>query len=230
MTKKTEDKSLTSNLGHYYLKEQFEKLLEPTYLQKKQTQRIIRPKFKGQVFYTENFTELYSRKDSQLVSERLSWYEAIESGDLKPSIDECGNVRIVSENLKDSLYADWCEKIEVIASQWVERENFNKTQAQEQGNVSLILQALTQLTRYLPELQEQQPNYFLDVETYKIGVTLQGEGTLTLLIGGNSEVEYSYAQRQEKGTIRVSGFAKLTTNIRNSKNIWKLLNLQGIVK
>ncbi|MGC8383946.1 hypothetical protein ACP3P8_11715 [Pseudomonas aeruginosa] len=110
------------------------------------------------------------------------------------------------------------------------REYCRSPQVSRQDGVDLILQALAQLARYLPDLQEKQPNYFLDIETYKIGVTLQGEGTVTLLIGKNSEVEYSYAQRQEKGTIRISGIAKLTTNVRNSKNIWKILNLQGIVK
>jgi hypothetical protein len=230
MSKKTEDNVSIPNIEHYYLKDSFVKFSQSTYLQKKQTQKTIRPQFKGQVFYTESLTEVYEPKDHHFIDERLSWYEAIESGNLKPSIDKTGNVRLSAVSAKSSLHAEWCEQIETIASQWIERKDYRNTHTSDSDSTNSILLALAQLTRYLPDLQERQPNYFLDVETYKIGVTLQGEGTLTLLIGDNSEIEYSYAQRQEKGTVRISGIAKLTTNIKNSKNIWKLLNLQGIVK
>lgn len=254
MTKKVEDKAPTPNIGHYYIKEHFVKIKDSTYLRKKQAKKAIEAKFKSRFFYTENFTEVYEQKNHHFADERLSWYDAIENGYLKPSIDRDGNVRLLTDGFTNSQYAEWCEQIETIASKWIEREHYRNSldqigehcesyqipeqrrercrnsQAPGQNSVDLILQALAQLARYLPELQEKQPNYFLDVETYKIGVTLQGEGTVTLLIGKNSEVEYSYAQRQEKGTIRISGIAKLTTNVRNSKNIWKILNLQGIVK
>ncbi|EMM6265839.1 hypothetical protein ACRCO3_29175 [Pseudomonas aeruginosa] len=267
MTKKFEDKESAQNIGHYYIKEHFVKFKEPIFLKKKQAQKTIEPKFKSHFFYTEDFTEVYEPKAHRFVDERLSWYDAIENGDLKPSIDRDGNVRLFTDGLTNSQYAEWCEQIELIASKWIERECYRSSlekngehcenyqvserntercelyqaseqkreycrspQVSRQDGVDLILQALAQLARYLPDLQEKQPNYFLDIETYKIGVTLQGEGTVTLLIGKNSEVEYSYAQRQEKGTIRISGIAKLTTNVRNSKNIWKILNLQGIVK
>ncbi|NHW01905.1 hypothetical protein [Stutzerimonas degradans] len=161
--------------------------------------------------------------------ERSSWYDAIEGGELKPSIDQNGNVRLLSNTYNNPQHAEWCKQIEIIASQWIVKYPCRNTNNSDQTSVDLILQALGQLSRYLPELQEKQANYFLDTNTHKIGVTLQGEGTLTLLIGGNSEVEYSYAQRQDSGLIRISGIAKLTKNTRNSKNIWKILNLQGIV-
>ncbi|MDI3398742.1 hypothetical protein QLG12_11045 [Pseudomonas sp. V88_4] len=230
MTKKTEEKLLDSSAGHYYIKDHFVTFTQPVYLQKRQTQKDIRPKFTSQVFYTENFAELYEPNEHHFADERLSWYEAIENGELKPNIDQDGNVRLLTDGLFNSKHSEWCKQIEMIASQWIEREYCGSSRVTENSKVDTILGALAQLVRYLPELQEKQPNYFLDVETYKIGVTLQGEGTLTLLIGGNSEIEYSYAQRQEKGSVRISGIAKLTTNIRNSKNIWKLLNLQGVVK
>ncbi|MCV2220562.1 hypothetical protein [Pseudomonas mercuritolerans] len=230
MAKKIEDKVSTASVGHYYVKDHFVTLAQPMYLQKKQTQKAIDSQFTEQVFYTESFAEVYDPEDRHFIDERLSWYDAIENGDLKPSIDQHGNVSFLADRFFNSQHTEWCEQIEKIASQWIEREYCSNTQVSYSSNIDAILQALSQLTRYLPELQEKQPNYFLDVETYKIGVTMQGEGTLTLLIGGNSEVEYSYAQRQAKGSIRVSGIAKLTTNIRNSKNIWKLLNLQGIIK
>lgn len=230
MTKKTENKLSVSRVNNSYIKSNFIKPAEPFSLQKKMTEKTINQTFKHQVFYTEIFTDVHEQKKQFLTDERLSWYEAIESGNLKPSIDQDGNVRLLTDSLTNFKHAVWCEQLEIIANQWVERENYRSPQSQDQKNINLILQALAQLTRYLPELQEKKPNYFLDIDTYKIGVTFQGEGTLTLLIGGNSEVEYSYAQRQEKGSIRISGIAKLTTNIRNSKNIWKLLNLQGTIE
>ncbi|EJN32047.1 hypothetical protein [Pseudomonas sp. GM80] len=230
MAKKIEEKVLAPKTGHYYIKDHFVTHVQSAYLQKKQTQEDVRPKFVGQVFYTKSFATVYEQEDHPFVDERMSWYDAIENGELKPSIDQHGNVKILGDGLINSQHAEWCEQIETVASQWIEREYCRNSQVSERNNIDSILQALSQLTRYLPELKEKQPNYFLDFETYKIGVTLQGEGTLTLLIGGNSEVEYSYAQRQTKGSIRVSGIAKLSTNIRNSKNIWKLLNLQGIIK
>ena len=213
----------------YYLKDSFVNFSKPTYVQKKQTQKIIKSEFRCEVFYTERHTEINSLKDHHFFDERLSWYEAIEAGNLKPSIDEAGNVKLLADSPQNSQHEQWCEQIETIATQWLDRERYENKQASDTESVNLMLMALGQLTRYLPDLQERQPNYFLDIATHKIGVTIQNEGTLTLLIGGNSEVEYSYAQRQEKGTVRISGIAKLTTNIRNSKNIWKILNLQGIV-
>ncbi|RRV33404.1 hypothetical protein EGJ86_17365 [Pseudomonas sp. o96-267] len=229
MAKKIEADAPATSFDHSYISGHIVRFVESSRLQKKKAQETIGSEFKSRFFYTESLTEVCGQRDRYFVDERLSWYDAIESGGLRPSIDRDGNVRLFSEGVKNSQHAKWCEIIEVMASQWIERESFRGGQAAEHKSVDLILQALTQLTRYLPELQQRQPNYFLDVETYKIGVTLQGEGTLTLLIGGNSEVEYSYAQRQEKGTVRISGIAKLTTNIRNSKNIWKLLNLQGVL-
>lgn len=230
MTKKFEGETLTSNIGHYYASDTFVRFTESMYLQKELTKKTNKPKFKGCTSYTERFTEVHDVEVGQFLNERLSWYDAIESGKLKPSIDQNGNVRLLANDLVNSRHLEWCEQIETIASKWIDREIYRNSQIVDQGGVDLILQALAQLSRYLPEFQQRKPNYFLDVETYKIGVTLQGEGTLTLLIGRNSEVEYSYAQRQDKGSIRISGIAKLTTNVRNSKNIWKLLHLQGIVR
>lgn len=230
MTKKTESKASTLIVDHYYIKDHFVKFIEPSYLSKKTTQKTVIPKVKSGFSYTNNLTEVHDPRKQKLIDLRMDWYDAIESGKLRPSIDKDGNFRLQNGSFRNSQHTEWCELIELIASQWVEREIYRSSRTSSQENIELILQALTQLTRYLPELQERQPNYFLDIETYKIGVTVQSEGTLTLLIGGNSEIEYSYAQRQEKGTIRISGIAKLTTNIRNSKNIRKLLNLQGVVE
>ncbi|NMZ15928.1 hypothetical protein HBO08_02700 [Pseudomonas rhodesiae] len=230
MSKKTEDRTSTVHADPYYLKDSFVNFAKPTYLQKKQTQKIIKSEFRCVVTYTKDHTELDNNGDHNFFDERLSWYESIETGSLKPSIDEAGHVRLRANSPRNSQHEQWCEQIETIATQWLDRKLYENTQSLDSESINSMLMALGQLTRYLPDLQQRQPNYFLDVATHKIGVTIQNEGTLTLLIGGNSEVEYSYAQRQEKGTVRISGIAKLTTNIRNSKNIWKLLNLQGIVK
>lgn len=229
MSKITDDKSFMSFKDLYY-SETFIPLAELPHTPKKQIKKTAKPKFTNRGFFTETLAEIHESYSRHLVNERSSWYEAIECGHLKPVIDQDGNVKLLSKASLNSQHAEWCEQIEKIASQWIERENYHSSQDSGIDSINSIMQALEQLTRYLPELEQKQPNYFLDSETYKIGVTLQSEGTLTLLIGQNSEVEYSYAQRQEKGTVRISGIAKLTTNIKNSKNIWKLLNLQGIVK
>lgn len=230
MPKKTEDNISTPNTGHYYTKEFFESFSAHTHIQKKPTQEITNSTFSGETSYTETLIAIKNLKEISFFEERMSWYEAIEAGNLKPWIDSTGNVRLRADSQKNSQHEEWCQQIETIASKWLERESYEDTDGSRTESINSILSALGQLTRYLPDLQKKQPNYFLDIETHKIGVTIQNEGTLTLLIGSNSEVEYSYAQRQEKGTVRISGIAKLTTNIKNSRNIWKILNLQGIVK
>lgn len=198
MTKKTEDSKSILNTGRYYIEKDFAKFAQPAYLQKRKAREAVSAKFKAQFFYNEPFTEIWSSENHRSVDERVSWYEAIENGKLKPSVDENGNVRLLADRLSNRQHVEWCEPIEVIAAQWIERVYCKKSEVKDETRIDLIMQSLTQLARYLPELQKQQPNYFLDMDTYKVGVTMQGEGTLTLLIGRNSEIEYSYAQRQER--------------------------------
>lgn len=222
MTKKIKE-TLTLSLRDYYISS-----TEPLLTK---GQRHISSAFgsKSQKKYLYTAQSVTTEETKYYWDERSSWYDAIEGGELKPSIDNNGNVRLLSNNNKNARHAEWCKQIEILASQWVVKHPCRSIDNSNEESIDLILQALGQLSRYLPDLEQKQPNYFLDTDTYKIGVTLQGEGTLTLLIGRNSEVEYSYAQRQDSGLIRISGIAKLTKNTRNSKNIWKILNLQGIV-
>lgn len=184
------------------------------------------------------YTIFLSQFQVQLEEKRNAWYDLLESENFNPSFEESRGVCFFSNYTKEQrtdknkIYAQEVKYqiIEELVSEHIGRI-YKSTEKEEAEKKKIsILEACKQVSRYLPEFEERNPHYFVDTHRAKIGVIFQNNGTLTLLIGETSEVEFTYAQKLESGTTRITGTAKLTKHLKNSKNIWKILNLQGRVE
>lgn len=196
----------------------------------------IRPKFNDS--FTKYYSGTYRAHDKSLLrAERNRWYHLIESSNFKPEFDSRFGVRFFADQVvpfqehTENLEKRYSYKdIEALASKHI-RDAFESNSYEQAEKLKLsILKACEQISRYLPEFEQKKPRYFIDGYSSKIGVTFQESGTLTLLIGATSEVEFTYAQKLDSGTTRITGVAKLTKHLKNSKNIWKLLGLQGVME
>jgi len=164
---------------------------------------------------------------SRLNEKRNRWYDELESSNFKPEFNSDNGVRFFHQTSSEVENTPSYRDIEALAGRYIKQAFDSVSQQAAEEKKVLILNACAQLSRYLPDFEERRPHYFIDSHSSKIGVTFQGGGTLTLLIGATTEIEFSYAEKQQSGMTRVSGTAKLTKHLRNSKNIWKLLQLQG---
>lgn len=177
----------------------------------------------------------WTSRNDLLTAKRNHWYNLLESSKFKPEFDSTHGVRLFYKNstiseLPPEDVAPSYKDIEELASIHIMEAFKSSPLEQAEQRKTSILKACAQISRYLPEFEQRRPCYFIDRYSPKIGVTFQDEGTLTLLVGETSEIEFSYARKLESGTIRITGTAKLTKHLRNSKNIWKLLALQGITE
>lgn len=175
-------------------------------------------------------TELYvinvhNENHKERIKRRHAWYSYISKDSFCPSFTTELGVKFFSKENNISEDISY-KQIESLINDFI-IEKAEPGAAEKERIISSLLKACTQISRYLPEFEERRPTYFIDAQSSKIGVTFKGNGTLTLLIGETSEVLYSYAQKMDSGTVRITGTAKLTNYLKNSKNIWKILSLQG---
>ncbi len=179
---------------------------------------------------SESFKKTYFEYSKAVVdTRRQEWYDLISSDYFKPRFDiENGVSFFTSHEAADSHHLPY-KVIEDLVSAFIFRTSETTLKKEEVASVTdSILMACSQLLRYLPEFEKRRPHYFIDSHSSKLGVMFQKYGTLTILIGSNSEIEYSYAHKQKVGTVRMSGTAKLTKSLHNSKFIRKLIRLQGM--
>ncbi|MFT0179376.1 hypothetical protein ACMSIO_02825 [Pseudomonas benzopyrenica] len=175
-------------------------------------------------------TELYvvnmhSENHRERIKKRHAWYSFISKDSFRPSFTTELGVQFFSKEDNISEEVSY-KKIESLVNDFI-IEKTEPGALEKEKIISSLLKACAQISRYLPEFEEKKPTYFIDAQSSKIGVIFKGNGTLTLLIGETSEVFYSYAQKMDSGTVRITGTAKLTNYLKNSKNIWKILSLQG---
>jgi len=186
--------------------------------------------FEQSLEYLGSYFELINNQE--LENTRLNWYETISGENFRPRFSSENGVSFFMSE-KDIEKSQMPYKIieELVGSHLRKAYETAETEEKKTDLIGLkesLLNACVQLLRYLPEFEKRKPKFFVDTRTAKLGVVFQKNGTLTLMIGDTSEIEYSYAQKQLAGTVRITGTAKLTKHIQNSKNIWKLLNFQGI--
>lgn len=160
---------------------------------------------------------------------REEWYALICSDHFHPHFTSEQGVRFFTSDKEAENHQLPYRIIEELVSSFIFRAYEAASGEEDVASITdSLLAACTQLLRYLPEFEKRRPHYFIDPHSSKLGVMFQKYGTLTILIGGTSEIEYSYAHKQSIGTVRISGTAKLTKNLQNSKLIRKLLRLQGM--
>lgn len=161
----------------------------------------------------------YASPDSKI------WQEMLSNESIIAAYDKCSGINIHSGGFGKKYHL--ISELEEAATRHFLRYFSEKTALEAEAARDSILKTCSQILRYVPELSRKKASIHFESYSTKLSVTIQQNGTLVLIIGDTSEVQFSYAKKKAKGTTRISGSAKLTNYIENSSDLWKVLSLLG---
>lgn len=154
-----------------------------------------------------------------------AWQEMLSNESISAAYDLYAGINIRSAGFAKKYHL--ITELEEAATRHFLQYFSEKTALEADAARDSILKTCSQLLRYVPELSRKKASIHFESYSTKLSVTIQQNGTLVLIIGETSEIQFSYAKKKAKGTTRISGSAKLTNYIENSSDLWKVLSLLG---
>lgn len=174
-------------------------------------------------FFVADETEEKAAQENE--ARRQQWYCTLTEENFKPTIKN-NKVNLFLDNASERPYELAIEKIQIKILESIEKNFKSLAEADRSIKEQKLLESLTEICRYIPDLDRPDASFFIDKKTCGIGVTIKRSGTLSLLVHDEGKVEYSLASNAKYGGLfRMTGVAKITKEIKNSEYIKVLLGM-----
>lgn len=187
------------------------------------TAKTIEPKITYTRFFVSDIYE--EKKVLENEANRQLWYCTLTDDNFKPTINN-NNITLFRHQENVPQYQLAIEKIQIKILESIEKNFKSLSSLERDDKEKKLLASLSEICRYIPDLDRADASFFVDKKTCGIGVTIKKSGTLSLLIYDEGKVEYSLACNAKYGGLfRMTGIAKTTKNKKNSEHIKALLGL-----